>query len=449
MAMLLGRISDAVRALPLANPASPPAQSSSPGALEPAQARAQLPLNTDAFGPVASLLPRSADIAQRLKFPLDGLPGRRPLPDIFDIPFPPQPSRTTSKALEEMDTLLAGAPTSYSSEGGAEVIRDGVSADAAEDQMPEQERYQTAKTQVEANAPLEQRKLESMTPAQRDAYQQVKQELMTIQPAGDPVAALALQKLLLTGKLTEGTSLRDGMTVLDGLSRLASSPVMEGFDRQQLLANLTQEIATPSTINQGGKGTCTVTCVAIMLARQNPAEYVRLIAGLASPAGEVTTASGKVLRPERDALYVDVGRTDVQQLLAPALMELAHPRLDYRNEEDAQYRRNKEIHGGLNSREVDRVLEGIFDDRYKRRDVGGFLEMGNKKAMRKIQEELGDGKEVLAGLKWGDSAHKVLVTGIENVNGQEYVHYINPWGREERIPKDEFRDRLIDFNHEK
>jgi hypothetical protein len=57
---------------------------------------------------------------------------------------------------------------------------------------------------------------------------------------------------------------------------------------------------------------------------------------------------------------------------------------------------------------------------------------------------------VLVGIWWGDDAtHKVLVTGMENINGTDYVRYINPWGREERVTKDEFQSRLYDLNYEK
>jgi len=42
----------------------------------------------------------------------------------------------------------------------------------------------------------------------------------------------------------------------------------------------------------------------------------------------------------------------------------------------------------------------------------------------------------------------VVVTGTETVDGQQYVNYINPWGREERMTRDEFMDRLNNFNYE-
>ena len=355
----------------------------------------------------------------------------------------------TLKALGAMDTLLRGEQLSGSSVGNAVVTRDAQDVDAWADQRPTSERYQAANAQVQANAQLEQEKLGNLAPEQRETYLRVKEQLMTIAPAGDPVAALSLQKLLFTGKLTEGPSLRDGKNVMDGLSQLSTGPLAEGMDRQQLLADLVQELATPSAINQGPVGTCAGTSVGIHLLRNNPAEYVRLVAGLASPAGEVATASGKMLRREPDALTDGISRSQVQRLLVPAFMEIAHPRRDYQSgPEEGQYKNGDNKGTGLNAKEVDRILEAVYDDRFKKKNVGGFPLMRPKKAMERIEEQLAKGKDVLAGLEWESGGHKVVVTGTETVNGQQYVNYINPWGREERMTRDEFMDRLNNFNYE-
>ncbi|KFA94021.1 hypothetical protein [Archangium violaceum] len=51
-------------------------------------------------------------------------------------------------------------------------------------------------------------------------------------------------------------------------------------------------------------------------------------------------------------------------------------------------------------------------------------------------------------VSWGDGYHKLLVTGTETIDGQEYIKYINPWGREERMPREEFEARLADINYD-
>jgi hypothetical protein len=37
---------------------------------------------------------------------------------------------------------------------------------------------------------------------------------------------------------------------------------------------------------------------------------------------------------------------------------------------------------------------------------------------------------------------------MEEVDGVQYVKIINPWGREERIPRDDFQSRLQDINYD-
>ncbi len=66
-----------------------------------------------------------------------------------------------------------------------------------------------------------------------------------------------------------------------------------------------------------------------------------------------------------------------------------------------------------------------------------------------IDTQLEAGRNVPVALSWGDDGyHKVLVTGTETVDGQEYVTYTNPWGREERMPREEFEARLADINYD-
>ena len=69
-------------------------------------------------------------------------------------------------------------------------------------------------------------------------------------------------------------------------------------------------------------------------------------------------------------------------------------------------------------------------------------------AMDIIDTQLRAGASVPVAVSWGDGYHKVLVTGTETVNGQEYVKYINPWGREERIPRADFEKRLADISYD-
>jgi hypothetical protein len=442
MTLLAGRLQDIVR--PVVTPGVSPRPTPAQSAPTEAPARAARLTLADGFElPLPGRkLPEGGSFGELKGFPFPG-----------GIKWPPLPepgTRLRSQALKEMDALLGGEPTSEPSEGGAEVTRDGVDVNSWRDTAPGHPRYEAATTQLKANEGLEQQQLGRLSPEQREGYLQVKAQLMAVNGSGDPVAALALQKLLFTGKLTDSQSLKGGTNVIDGLTRLTTAPLAEGLDRGQLLSDLVQELATPATIGQGDKGTCTVTSASIQLARKNPAEYVRLVTGLASPAGIVATASGTVLRREADSAAETGHRSEVQKLLAPALMEIANPRLDYRNDpKDGHYRGDKHKYRGLGPKELNRVLEALNGANFEKHHVGGLFGQSRKNAWKEMVGQLNQGKDVLAGLKWGDGGHEVLVTGTENINGKDYVRYINPWGREERISKDDFLDRLKDYHYQR
>ena len=209
---------------------------------------------------------------------------------------------------------------------------------------------------------------------------------------------------------------------------------------------MVQECATPSAVNQDTKGTCVATSIEIQLLRTNPAEYVRLVSGLASPAGEVKTAGGDVLKVEPDALTDDTDRSLSQRLLAPALMEVGNGRSDYDNTEDQHHGPESDGKSGLTPAQADRVLESLYgkDFAFTVTDDAKKKEAGTQFVL----DEVAAGRSVLVGLQWGDGGHKVLVVGTETRDGQEYVKIINPWGREESIPKDDFEKRLRNVNYD-
>ncbi|MCA9793523.1 MAG: hypothetical protein KC910_17050, partial [Candidatus Eremiobacteraeota bacterium] len=97
-----------------------------------------------------------------------------------------------------------------------------------------------------------------------------------------------LTRLLAEGKLTQADS--QGKTLLDNLSALTNQPRAEGLDGKAVL----QETLTALGPSMG------LGSPSEQLAKQNPAEYARLIAGLTSPEGRVTLAGGKTLERPAD-----------------------------------------------------------------------------------------------------------------------------------------------------
>ncbi len=305
---------------------------------------------------------------------------------------------------------------------------------------------------VEANAELEAAELEKLSPQERAQYQSVMSEL---EQQDDPKAQLALQKLLFEGKLPGAEDAQGGGTLLENLAGLANPcgvPLAEGVDRRELLADVVREVAVPSAIAQHQRGTCAATVVGIHLADESPAEYVRLMTGLASPSGEVELANGDVITREEGTIGDDgSGRSLSQRLIEPAFMEYANGAdLDYDNASDEHRDEDgNKVHTGLYSSQVDRLLEGVFDHRFENRD-GINTEEEREEAWDELVDEVeNEGREVEVGVRWGTGGHKLLVTDIsQDASGQEFVTYVNPWGKTETLPKEEFLDRLQNMNTE-
>jgi hypothetical protein len=356
---------------------------------------------------------------------------------------PAPPARVTpAEAIERARRLLEGTPVEERRDDGSIIISNPPYVNAEETDK----RRLSALFQLQTNATLETAALACLSPQDRQKYLETK-EVLLAEPDADPVAALALQMMLLEGRLPGAPALGSSDTVLDGLHNLATQDLGEGIDRQQLLSDVVQEVAVPEAIAQRTFGTCAPTATEIKLAKDHPAEYVRLISGLASPDGQVTTVGGDVLRVEEGALGGDRVRSVSQQLLAPALMELGNGDLDYSNEEDGNYDANGERKGaGLSARGVDTLLESLYgrDFAYTNTDSAEEREAG----VDFIEEELAAGRDVLIGVDWGTGGHKLLVTGVEVRDGERYFRVINPWGQVELIPVTEVEDRLRNVNYD-
>ena len=192
----------------------------------------------------------------------------------------------------------------------------------------------TSTYQPPPQAPVE------LTPAQENAQdaalaklspeQQVQFNQALTALNGNAEAQTDLRQELLNGKLT-GPKDANGQTLLDHLSTLAdtTAPLKGNLDRGQLMGDLLKETAHPSSINQGnGNFFCGATAVSYSLASKNPAEYGRLITGLATD-GDVTLQG----RPNGQQMTLTLppgfagddgsGRSLTQQLLAQPLTQAA------------------------------------------------------------------------------------------------------------------------------
>lgn len=301
-------------------------------------------------------------------------------------------------------------------------------------------RADAARAELAANLVAEGTALGALSSTDRTSYLALKREL---QRGGDPVAGLALQTMLLEGCFTKHPQL------LANLNGVLMQPLTPEIPRHILLPELVQELATPASMNQTSKGTCVPTSINMQLAMNDPAEYVRLISGLATPEGSVVTRGGDVLQREPGVFEDGTVRSIPQKLLAPALMELGNGAHEYDNATDThtgQFLWFKQESHGLSAERTDRALESLYGRDFAYHSTNS--ERDRSRALDFVREQVGSGGSVLTAVRWGDGAHEVLVTGTETRDGVEHVRYQNPWGTIEVMPMDEFKARMLFINYE-
>lgn len=278
---------------------------------------------------------------------------------------------------------------------------------------------------------------DKLTPEQRAKYDAIANSL-----GNDPAAKRALAVMLVNGAL-DSKDLRGEGTLLDHLHRIATGPVAEGVDRRKLLADIVKDIADPSQVTQGNYDTCAAATAQRLLAGQSPAEYARIMAGLASPSGEVKLANGDTLkRPADWNLSPGDGRDLAGRMFQSATMSYAAGKNGetYSNVTDERTKANGQKKSGLNAVEVVYLFEGILGrdyEKYAKKDIGADA------LMQKISAVVAKGGVVPCAITVDGRNHEVLVTKIEN--GQ--VHYYDPrTGQTKTMSESEFKAKLFNAN---
>lgn len=336
------------------------------------------------------------------------------------------------KLVEEGKELLGMDPVDFT------VTRDPLDAnDTPGDAILEaQKKLDGAKAQ-ETSA------LAKLSSQDQAAYQKVADRL-----SNDTIARQTLQQMLLDGKLPGGKDLVGGKTLLENLAALSQQSVASGIDQKELVADLVQEIADPSCIDQQLRNTCGATTAQILIARQNPSEYARIVAGLASPEGQVKIKSGATLKRDPDWSAADGGRTISSQLIQPAFMDHSNGGLfDYTNAKDGRKVGPWSVPGMLPN-EMVKVLQDVTGKNYDHFEAVSLNPLDSLQfglCVGKLKKAA-PGKEVPIMVNYADEKnalvpHWLLVTGVKDGK----VNYINPWGREESMSVDELRRHLIAY----
>ena len=235
----------------------------------------------------------------------------------------------------------------------------------------------------------------------------------------DANARLALRLLLVEGRLTGAGRAADGRDLLGSLAALAYAPLALGIDRRAVIGSVLQEIALPQSINQEERNTCSVATLEIFTALTRPAEYVRIVAGLASPVGAVTLASGTPVRRVYGTEGPDgTSRTISARLWNAALMQLGFGQRSYDNSVSA---------GGLTYEEVAKVETAITGQTVRAYWKGRPTDFAA--AIAAISASANAGVPVPIGCLFDTGGHEVLVTRVDG----DIVYVENPHGTEDTM----------------
>jgi hypothetical protein len=298
----------------------------------------------------------------------------------------------------------------------------------------------------------------TLTDAKLDAPTTAKLACIAL-TANDP-AVLALAK---RSTLLDAQDFRGGK-LLDHLDQLATGAVGAGVDKPAIVRDLVLDLLEPATMAQGNKGTCAATSCAYTLCMERPAEYARLVAGLASESGAVTLANGARIEveSERDA----EGRRTSGALLFPSLMEYANATQNYQNAEDAHLDENgNAIHSGLFMGQIQHLREGLFGKtaRVMIKDRAAFdgtevdpITAESGRANTIVSRTLVDGKVDFTQAKLftpedylrGPFAKRAVLALDFQVGGHAVVfesfgrdgriYFFNPWGETDKASQDQW-----------
>jgi peptidoglycan hydrolase-like protein with peptidoglycan-binding domain len=239
-----------------------------------------------------------------------------------------------------------------------------------------------------------------------------------------------------------------GGTMLDSLHGLATGPLARGVDRQGVLSSTMAEVENPARIEQWGQGTCAATSVTLRLARQSPAEYARIVAGLAGPSGAVTLRDGETANRNGGSLADNrSGRSTSERLIQDSFMGFANGNLNYNVASDTST--GEGGGGGLNLAEVSRLQSSVFGERYRTvttvgrqvtRDAGtgerlwrnfrnnldrATFRHDPNSPMAMVRQELGRGRSAIIGMQWGEERHSAHAVVVERIEGGR-VFFQNP-----------------------
>ncbi len=239
-----------------------------------------------------------------------------------------------------------------------------------------------------------------------------------------------------------------GRTLLDNLNQLATQPLnanLVGFTTTEaLLSNALLETVNPSRVGQGTAPTCTTASMQYELVADEPAEYIRLLAGLTGPTGKTQMRGGGELRLEATAAHADGldARTVSQAVFQSSTLE-------YANGRDSAFdpvlgtstnRRTGATYRGLKPNQQTTILRQLFGVKYTNDTL--YTEAEGARALENLRGFDAAGAQnrpILLEIDQGAFNHAVT---LERVN-QGRVFFRDPYGVLRSMPEDLFPKYVV------
>jgi hypothetical protein len=262
---------------------------------------------------------------------------------------------------------------------------------------------------------------------QRKEYKHVRDLLAKFAPAQAQLDALVVKHRLKYKDIK-------GHTVLDNLELIASKPTVHAIDASALARDLVQDICRPSTIDQAAHSTCTATSIQAALARNNPGEYARFVAGVGTGSGDVATRDGHFHLTSHDYLNFK-DRSVSSNLMQPAIMELEAQNEGghYTNKTDKIHPAKGAAHSGAYDDDVAAVASALMGTPYKVLTV----KAGNHDQVLALLGKASPKEPLIVGVTVaGGGGHEMQVVGYKA--GKKRVIFRNPWGLVQETDFDTF-----------
>ena len=243
------------------------------------------------------------------------------------------------------------------------------------------------------------------------------------------MSAAGEKGLVALGAVLEGTpeiskfADRDGKTIFADLAELASQPLnaalYSGTTKQKILDEVLLQVANPDRVEQGSAPTCTVTSMQFELARDETAEYVRLMAGLTGPQGSVEMRGGGALKLEPETLLALDKRQGSQAIFQTAAMEYGNGGDHYDVKKDVSHDENgvKDDYAGLMPYQQTVMLRQLFGVNYETKSL--LTEASRAKALNDLKDYATVGKNRPVLLEIDPCYVDVIVRRWEEMTGEK------------------------------